>query len=150
MHLGKTLLFTDRTDWTDEQIVAAYRSQVKIEDAFWQMKDAHFVSSRPWLHWTEPKIRVHAAYRLLALFLSSLLLREVHRAGINVGMDSLLEPLPGIKGVIHLPRQGSRNTSMPVAIRLIRREAEQAQMLQLPGLQRFQAEPHRAKKGAPA
>ena len=31
---GKTLLFTDRPDWSDEQIIAASRGQSKVEDAF--------------------------------------------------------------------------------------------------------------------
>jgi transposase len=39
VQLGKTILFTDNQDWTDEQIVLAYRSQYHIEDAFRQMKD---------------------------------------------------------------------------------------------------------------
>jgi transposase len=147
MHFGKTLLFTDRTDWTDEQIVAAYRSQAKIEDAFRQMKDAHFVSWRPLLHWTDQKVRVHAAYCVLALLLSSLLLREVRRAGIDTGMDRLLETLSGIKGVIDLPRQSSRNKSVPVAIRLTRRDPEQERLFQSLGLQRFHPEPPKTKAG---
>jgi hypothetical protein len=31
---GKTILFTDNADWSEEQIVSAYRSQYHIEDAF--------------------------------------------------------------------------------------------------------------------
>ena len=37
--LGKTILFTDRADWTDEQIVRAYRSQSHVESAFRAMKE---------------------------------------------------------------------------------------------------------------
>src|SRR3989442_14220325 len=37
--LGKTILFTDNADWSDEEIVLAYRSQYHIEEAFKQMKD---------------------------------------------------------------------------------------------------------------
>ena len=32
--LGKTILFTDSDDWTNEEIVLAYRSQHHVEDAF--------------------------------------------------------------------------------------------------------------------
>jgi len=91
LHFGKTLLFTDRNDWSDEQVIAAYRSQAKIEDAFRQMKDAQFVCWRPLLHWTDQKVRVHAAYCVFALLLSALLLREVRRAGVVIGLDLLLE-----------------------------------------------------------
>jgi len=41
--LGKTLLFTDREDWTDEQIVTAYRGQHHVESAFRQMKNARLL-----------------------------------------------------------------------------------------------------------
>jgi len=37
--LGKTILFTDREEWTDEQIVRGYRSQHHVESAFRSMKD---------------------------------------------------------------------------------------------------------------
>jgi transposase len=49
--LGKTLLFTDRSDWSDERIVEAYRGQHHVEAAFRQMKDPHHLSFRPTRHW---------------------------------------------------------------------------------------------------
>ena len=74
--LGKTILFTDNADWSDEEIVLAYRSQYHIEEAFKQMKDPHFLRWSPIHHWTDQKIRVHAFYCVLALLLSSVLHRE--------------------------------------------------------------------------
>ncbi|WP_132017594.1 hypothetical protein [Hydrogenispora ethanolica] len=32
--LGKTILFSDRDDWSDAQIVSCYRSQWQIEEMF--------------------------------------------------------------------------------------------------------------------
>ena len=43
VQLGKTILFTDNADWSDEDIVLAYRSQYHIENAFRQMKNPHFL-----------------------------------------------------------------------------------------------------------
>jgi len=140
LHFGKTLLFTDRSEWSDEQVIAAYRSQAKIEDAFRQMKDAQFVCWRPLLHWTDQKVRVHAAYCVLALLLSALLLREVRRAGVVIGLDLLLETFAGIQGVIDLPRSTGRERSVPVAIRLTRRNAEQERLFGLLHLERFHPE----------
>ena len=139
-HFGKTLLFSDQLGWTDEQIVAAYRSQAKIEDAFKQMKDPHFVSWRPLLHWTDQKVRVHAAYCVFALLLAALLQREVRHAGLTPSLDALLETLAGIKGVIDLPRPGGRRRSLPVSIRLTRREPEEERLFQILGLARFHPE----------
>ena len=36
IQFGKTILFTDNADWTDEQIVPAYGSRYHIENAFKQ------------------------------------------------------------------------------------------------------------------
>ena len=43
LQFGKTILFTDNADWSEEEIVLAYRSQHHIEDAFKQMKNPHFL-----------------------------------------------------------------------------------------------------------
>jgi transposase len=45
--LGKTILFTDNDDWTNEEIVLGYRSQHHIEDAFRQMKHPHYLGWQP-------------------------------------------------------------------------------------------------------
>jgi len=58
--LGKTVLFTDRKRWSNEQIVSAYHSQYHVEEAFKQMKDTVFLSFRPLRHFTDDKTRVHA------------------------------------------------------------------------------------------
>lgn len=106
---GKTILFTSNHDWTDEEIIRAYRGQASVEDAFAQMKDPHWVAWRPMYHWTDAKIRVHAFYCVLALTLVSLLHREVHRLaeaqGVHLDPTSaaaILEQLAGIKQVAHI------------------------------------------------
>ena len=44
--LGKTILFTDQDNWTDEEIIAGYRGQYQIEKAFKQMKEIGRASCR--------------------------------------------------------------------------------------------------------
>jgi transposase len=97
--LGKTLLFTDNSAWTDEQIVTAYRGQHHVESAFRQMKDPWHVSFRPAFHWTDQKLRVHALYCVLALLLCSLLRRELHGKGIPLSVNRILEILGTIREV---------------------------------------------------
>ena len=142
LYFGKTLLFTDQSQWSEEEIIAAYRSQAKIEDAFKQMKDPHFVSWRPLLHWTDQKVRVHAAYCVFALLLSALLYREVRRAEADKtpAFDTLMETLAQIQGVVDLPRTGARKRTVPISIRLTRREPGQDRLFTLLGLQRFHPE----------
>lgn len=96
-HFGKRILFTDRTDLTDEQIVSAYRSQSVVESAFRQMKDPSFVSFSPMFHWTDDKIRVHVFYCITALMLTNLMWRRVRVAGIDISPKAMLAELTGIK-----------------------------------------------------
>jgi transposase len=97
--LGKTILFTDREDWTDAQIVRGYRSQHHVEAAFRDLKDTEHLALRPQHHWTDQKIRVHVFCCVLALTLCSLLRRELHRRGIERSLAALLEELGQIREV---------------------------------------------------
>ena len=99
-HFGKNVLFTDRQDMDAQSIVDTYHAQYKIEDAFKQMKDPHHVSFWPVYHWTDQKIRVHAFYCVLALTLSSLLNREIERAGLSLSPEEIYEQLSDIKEVL--------------------------------------------------
>jgi len=81
---GKRIIFTDRHDWTDEEIIAAYRAQSKGENAFRQDKDREFVSYSPTFHWTDQKLKVHGFYCTLALMLVSLIEREIRHAQIQL------------------------------------------------------------------
>ena len=137
VQLGKTILFTDNADWSDEDIVLAYRSQYHIEDAFKQMKNLHFLHWSPMFHWTDSKIRVHAFYCVLALMLSSVLQREVWRKGERLSIHRLLEELGRIREtlVIYPRRQGQRQH--PTAVCLTRRNPLQQRLFSLLGLERY-------------
>jgi len=56
---GKRFLITDRNEWSDEQILLAYRGQSDVEEAFRQLKDDEHMAVRPQYHWTDQKICVH-------------------------------------------------------------------------------------------
>ena len=98
--LGKTVLFTDQSSWTNEQIVKAYRSQFHVEDAFKQMKDAKYLSFRPMRHFTDDHIRVHAFYCVLALMLTSLLNKELEQMGHKMSIRSMLDSFQSAQQVI--------------------------------------------------
>jgi transposase len=93
---GKTILFTDRDDWANEQIVAAYRGQANIEEVFRDMNNWDFLRWMPMYHWTDQKIRVHAFYCVLALMLVGVLRKQASDAGICLSTHALLESLSGI------------------------------------------------------
>ena len=97
MHLGKTILFTDNDDWSNEDVILAYRSQYHIEHAFRDMKHPHYLGWSPMYHWTDSKIRVHAFTCVLALTLTALLQRTLHQKGIDLSAPRMY----GLLGAIH-------------------------------------------------
>ena len=141
VQFGKTILFTDNADWTEEQIVLAYRSQYHIEDAFKQMKNPHFLGWSPMFHWTDSKIQVHAFYCVLALLLTSLLQRELAQKGEPLSINRLLEELGGIREtlIVYPRRQGQRQA--PAVTCLTRMTALQQRLFSLLDLQRFAPAP---------
>jgi transposase len=97
--LGKTIIFTDRTDWSDEQIVLGYRAQYHVEADFRRLKDPHYLTFRPTFHWTDQKLRVHAFYCVLALMLLNLLRRQLAQAGIPLSVVKMMDLLADIREV---------------------------------------------------
>jgi transposase len=98
--LGRSFLFTDRSDWSNEKIVGAYRSQYHVEEAFKRMKDTKFLSFRPIFHFTDSKIRVHAFYCVLAYLLTSLINLEFEDMGIKISIPKMLDCLQNVCQVI--------------------------------------------------
>jgi transposase len=98
--LGKTALFTNRHDWTNEEIVASYRSAWHVEHTFRQMKNTDHLTVRPLFHWTDQKIKVHIFYCVLAYRLCCLLKKELLAEGITDSLNQILEQLHGLKFII--------------------------------------------------
>ena len=67
--LGRTVLLTNRLDWTAEQVVAGYSGQQQIERVFRGLKDGEWLGWGPMYHWTDSKIRIHAFYCMLGISL---------------------------------------------------------------------------------
>ncbi len=137
--LGKTILFTDRDAWTDEQIVHAYRSQHHVETAFRRMKDPHFLTFRPTFHWTDQKLRVHAFYCVLALTILSLLRRKLAQKGLSMSMREMMAKLSDIREVAILYPEHPETKKLVVRTMLSRLDTQQQEMVDTLDLQRYQA-----------
>jgi len=138
-HLGKTILFTDNNDWTNEEIVSGYRAQHHIESAFRDMKNPHFLGWSPMFHWTDSKIRVHAFYCVLALTLTSLLRRTLHQKGLDLSMRRMYELLGEIKEVLVLyPRRPGEHKPRTASC-LSTMDTEQEKIFAALNLSRYQA-----------
>lgn len=135
--LGKTILFTDNADWTNEEIVLGYRSQHHIEDAFRQMKHPHYLGWQPMFHWTDATIRAHAFTCVLALTLSSLLQRTLHQRGVDVSLTRMFELLSGIREtlVIYPKKRGQRHPTTARSLSTL--SADQERLLNALTLRRY-------------
>ncbi len=103
--LGKTVLFTDQSEWESEEIIKAYRSAWRLEHTFRQMKDADYLTVRPLFCWTDQKIRVHLFCCVMAVRLCYLLKKELAAQGIQIGINDMLETLGKKKQYVHYYQQ---------------------------------------------
>ena len=106
--LGRTLLVTNRTAWTAEQIVAAYSGQQQIEQVFRGLKDGDGLGWSPMYHWTDSKIRIHAFYGMLGVCLL--------RPGLS--LEQWLQELRQIQQFVLLyPPQGEKGPPRAATVR---------------------------------
>ena len=133
---GKRLLVTDHDDWSVPEVVAAYRSQNDVESGFRQLKDPHVVGFSPMFHWTEPKIRVHVFYCVLALAVAHLMRRAAHQSGMDLSVRELLTSLAGIQETVLLYPTG--NKGRPRAQRILTdTDPTQKRLIKLFGLSKY-------------
>jgi transposase len=107
--LGRTVLLSNRLDWTAEQVVAGYSGQQHIERVFRGLKDGDWLGWGPMYHWTDQKIRVHAFYCMLGISLLQYIRKQAESAWPGLTIEQLLEQLQQIEQYTLLyPPQGDK------------------------------------------
>ena len=107
--LGRTVLLTNRMDWTAEQVALGYSGQQEIERVFRGLKDGDWLGWGPMYHWTDRKIRIHAFYCMLGISLLQHLHKQAQSAWSGISTDQLLEELRQIQQFVLLyPPQGEK------------------------------------------
>ncbi len=107
--LGRTVLLTNRMDWTAEEVVAGYSGQQQIEKVFRGLKDGDWLGWGPMYHWTDSKIRVHAFYCMLGISLLQFVHKKSHAVWPGLSIDQLLDELRQIQQFVLLyPSQGEK------------------------------------------
>jgi transposase len=109
---GKTVLFTDRQELSDQRMVVAYRHQAKVEEMFRLSK-----SRRPGLwwpahHWTDSKLSVHALSCFVALLLMRIVLLRLQDHNLAIGVEILTERLRGIQEALVVYANGAAQRVM--------------------------------------
>ena len=98
-NLGKSIIFSNRNEWSTLEIVKTYRAQIKVEQQFKELNKRGRISVMPMHVWTNQMIRVHVYISVLALLLSNLLYRKIHLAGITHSKETCFEALEDIKEI---------------------------------------------------
>lgn len=107
--LGRTVLLTNRMDWTAEQVALGYSAQQDIERVFRGLKDGDWLGWGPMYHWTDRKIRIHAFYCMLGISLLQYIHKQAQQAWDGISMEHLLEELRQIQQFVLLyPPQGEK------------------------------------------
>jgi transposase len=134
-YLGKTVLITSHKEWSDAQVIRAYRSQFVIEGIFHEMKDRHIGAWWPLHHWTDSKIQVHGLYCTIAVLLRALLWRRARQAGLRLSMSGLLEKLGQLRQVINVFPAKRAGQPKPEQEVLTKRDETQQKLIESLGLQ---------------
>jgi transposase len=100
--LGRTVLLTNRMDWSAEQVALGYSSQQEIEKVFRGLKDGDWLGWGPMYHWTDRKIRIHAFYCMLGISLLQYIHKQAQAAWNGISMEQLLEELRQIQQFVLL------------------------------------------------
>ena len=94
--LGRTILFTNREEWTPEAVIWGYREQYIVEHAFRDMKSPTAIAVRPMYHHADTSIRAHVFLCVIALLLLSLLRLKLARKSVPASYEELLYELRSI------------------------------------------------------
>jgi transposase len=130
---GKTVVFTDRVDWTDEQIVRTYYARSGMEEEFHVLKDVLLMPVMPIFHRLDKRIRVHAFLCVVGLLFYRWIQRRVEAATKgSIPIGQLASRLDRIQ-VVALARTGSRK----VKVVLQKLDREQSAIVKAMGLARF-------------
>jgi transposase len=107
--LGRTILMTNRTDWTADQVVAAYGGQQQVEKVFRGLKDGDWLGWGPIYHWTDSKIRIHAFYCMLGISLLNDLHSKAQAVCPQMTVEQMKSELEALHQFILLyPPQGEK------------------------------------------
>jgi len=116
--LGRTLLLTNRMDWTAELVVAGYSGQQHVEQVFRGLKDGDWLGWGPMYHWTDSKIRVHAFYCMLGISLLQYIHKQSQSAWPGLTMEQMLAELRQIQQFVLLyPPQGEKGPRRAAVVR---------------------------------
>ena len=94
---GRSIIFTNLSNWDPVTVIQAFRDKYIIEDIFKRLKNPHYLSIRPMYHWSTTCTRAHVFSCFLGMLLLSLLRKKLKQSNISTSYDELIENLSTIK-----------------------------------------------------
>lgn len=95
--LGRRILVTDRHDWSNKEILLAYRGQSKVEYAFRTFKNPYHMAFRPQYHWTDQKIEVHILICIIGYLLTVGSYAKARKVGYKKNINTFMNDLKTIR-----------------------------------------------------
>jgi transposase len=109
--LGKSILFTNMHNWSNEQIVGAYMAHCHVSESFRQIKHESKSSFLPSADYSKPPSEAHNFYSITAQTLASFLNLELKRGGYNVSIEKMMEELSDILLFVNYYVNGEKVTT---------------------------------------
>jgi transposase len=103
---GRSILFTNQTTWSAEEIIWSYREQYLIEHAFRILKNPAIIAIRPMYVSSEKSIEGHIFVCILALFLLSILRLKLAKKGVYLNYEQIRDTLVNLHINKIIPRSG--------------------------------------------
>ena len=93
---GRTLLTTNRADWTAAEVIEAYRRQYVVETQFKEMKCVDSIRTTPMFCWTDQKIKTHIFICVVALIIKCVVRELLLQKGIRLSHAKIKKNLERI------------------------------------------------------
>lgn len=94
---GRTLLTTNRADWTAAEVIEAYRGQYIVETQFKEMKCVDSIRTTPMFCWTDQKIMAHMFICVVALMVKCVVRELLLQKGIRRSHKKIKKNLEQIR-----------------------------------------------------
>ncbi len=107
--LGRKIVVTNRHEWSNKEILLAYRGQSKVEYAFRNLKNPFHLAVRPQYHWTDQKIEVHFFICMIGYLLSIAAYTKARKAtSYKKNINNFMEELKQIRLNCRTAKKGSK------------------------------------------
>jgi len=107
--LGRRILVTNRHEWSNEEIIVAYRGQSKVEYVFKNLKNPYHLAVRPQYHWTDQKIEAHILMCIIGYLLTVAAYTKARRVkAYKKNIDNFMEDLRGIRLACRIKKKGRK------------------------------------------